>query len=327
VVRFGRYRLDPVQGLRRGSDEVRVTPKSLSLLCFLVERAGQIVTKEEILHAVWRDTAVSDSALTSCIQELRQVLEDNARKPRFVETLHRRGYRFVARISHDQRSEAQAVPVSFFPANAPFVGREAAMRAILRCWTEAKQGSRQVLFVTGEAGIGKTSVVSAFLGRARAEGSIRTTWAQCVPHFGVGEAYEPLLEAVTRLCRQPDGDTTISILERCGPTWLAQLPALLTPERFAAMQRLIAGTTRERMFRELTDFLEAVTAQIPMVLWLEDLHWSDTSTLDWIGAFAKRPEAARILLIGTFRSSEIADTKHPLAGLFDELRLRSSASK
>ena len=88
------------------------------------------------------------------------------------------------------------------------------------------------------------------------------------------------------------------------------------------MQRLIAGTTRQRMFRELTDVLEAVTADVPMLLWLEDLHWSDTSTLDWIAAFAQRPEAARILLVGTFRSSEISDSKHPLVSLFEGLCLR-----
>ena len=314
MLRFGRYQLDPLQGLRRGTQELRITPKSLSVLCFLAERAGQVVTKEEIFHAVWPDTTVSDSALTSCVQELRHAFRDHARQPRFIETLHRRGYRFIAQTSADIRNEfTSAVMVPSLRADVPLVGREEVMQETLEAWAVAQQGARQVLFVTGEPGVGKTTAVSAFLARAAGRGPIRATWAQCVQHFGIGEAYEPLLEALTRLCRQPGGDQLIFLFERYAPTWLAQLPALLSRERHAALQRTAAGTTRERMFRELTDVVEAITARVPLVLWLEDLHWSDTSTLDWIAAFAQRHEVARLLLVGTFRSSEVAGTEHRLA--------------
>jgi predicted ATPase/DNA-binding winged helix-turn-helix (wHTH) protein len=323
MLRFGRYQLDPTQGLRRGTQEVRVTPKSLSLLRFLVERAGQVVTKAEILRAVWPDTAVSDSALTSCIQELRNVLRDDARRPRFIETLHRRGYRFLAHPASDLNNEPpSAVALPTLRGDAPFVGREAVMQQLLKAWSLVQHAARQVLFVTGEPGVGKTTVVSAFLVRAAAQGPVRVAWAQCIQHFGVGEAYEPLLTAITRLCRQPGGDHLISILERYAPTWLAQLPALVSSERLRSLQRIAAGTTRERMFRELTDMLEAITASDPLILWLEDLHWCDTSTLEWVAAFAQRPEPARLLLIGTFRSSEIAGAKHPLLTLSDGLRLK-----
>lgn len=90
MIRFDQYRLDRVQGLWRGSIDVRITPKSLALLCVLAERTGEVVTKEELFRAVWPGTAVTDSALTSCIRELRSVLGDTARRPRFIETLHRR---------------------------------------------------------------------------------------------------------------------------------------------------------------------------------------------------------------------------------------------
>ena len=96
VIRFGPFQLDRTQGLRRGKEDVRVTPKSLSVLWELASRSGQIVTKKQLFRAVWADTAVSDSALTTCIQELRQALHDDPRRPRFIETLHRRGYRFLA---------------------------------------------------------------------------------------------------------------------------------------------------------------------------------------------------------------------------------------
>ena len=103
MIYFGVYRLDRAQGLWRDRDEVRLTPKSLSLLCVLVERAGQVVSKEELFRLVWADTSVSDSALTSCIQELRRALADNAHSPQFIETVHRRGYRFREQAAADAR--------------------------------------------------------------------------------------------------------------------------------------------------------------------------------------------------------------------------------
>lgn len=320
---FADYQLDPAQGLKRRRRDVRITPKSLSLLHLLAQRAGQVVTKEEIFRLVWPDTAVSDSALTSCIQELRGALCDDAKQPRFIETLHRRGYRFVAQTSGDVAADRPpAVAVPFPRTGAHFVGRETLVQQMLKAWAAATQGVRQILFITGEAGVGKTTLVSAVLARAISLGPVRATWAECVQHTGVGEPYEPLLEAITRLCRQPGGQQLLPVLEHHAPTWLAQLPALLSPPRFAALQRNTAGTTRERMLRELTGALEAITLQTPLILWLEDLQWSDVSTLDWLAAFAAHPEPARLLLIGTFRANEVAGTEHRLATLPHELGLK-----
>ena len=319
---FGEYQLDPAQGLKRGEDDIRITPKSLSLLCLLAQRAGQVVTKEEIFRLVWPDTAVSDSALTSCIQELRGALGDEVKRPRYIETLHRRGYRFVARPLSGLTQPPPVMTVPLLRPDIPFVGREAVVQEMVNAWTAASQGRRQLLFVGGEAGAGKTTTVSVFLTRLAALGPIRATWAQCVQHFGVGEPYEPLLEAITRLCRQASGQQFLSMLEQHAPTWLAQIPGLLPTRRFAELQRGAAGTTKERMLRELTGALEAITVDAPLILWLEDLQWCDVSTLDWISAFAARPEPARLLLIGTVRSTEAASTHQRLATLIDSLILK-----
>ena len=106
---FGRYRLEPRGGLKSGAREVRLTPKALALLSFLAERRGEVVTKEELFGAVWPNTAVGDAALVTCIQELRKALRDNARRPRYIETLHRRGYRFIGdKVSSAVRAPAAA---------------------------------------------------------------------------------------------------------------------------------------------------------------------------------------------------------------------------
>src|SRR5712691_3747221 len=105
LLTFGLYRLDPPTGqLWRGKQEVRLTGKAVAVLRYLVERAGQVVTKDELFAAMWPETVVSDAALTSCIQELRQALRDNAKSPRYIETMYRRGFQFIGTVASSQHS-------------------------------------------------------------------------------------------------------------------------------------------------------------------------------------------------------------------------------
>ncbi|MGH9383711.1 MAG: winged helix-turn-helix domain-containing tetratricopeptide repeat protein [Vicinamibacterales bacterium] len=97
---FGRFRFDPSTGrLWSRQREIRLTPKAAGVLAALVARPGELVTKQELFAALWRDIVVSDDALTSCVKELRRALSDNVKQPRFIETRHRRGYRFIASVS------------------------------------------------------------------------------------------------------------------------------------------------------------------------------------------------------------------------------------
>lgn len=98
-VAFDRYRFELRSGrLWSGTTEVRLTPKASAVLKELVSRPGMPVSKEELFASVWSGTAVGDDALTSCVQELRKALGDDPRRPRFIETRHRRGYRFISPI-------------------------------------------------------------------------------------------------------------------------------------------------------------------------------------------------------------------------------------
>jgi DNA-binding winged helix-turn-helix (wHTH) protein len=160
VIRFGQYQVDRTQGLMRGSKEVRITAKSLAVLCVLAERAGQVVSKEELFRAVWPDTVVSDSALTSCIREIRHALGDHSQQPQFIETLHRRGYRLLipttcaenAEPAIESRPGNGSVPV---PMQKPLrIGRENVLREMTAASEKPSRGSDKVLFVTGEPGIG-----------------------------------------------------------------------------------------------------------------------------------------------------------------------------
>src|SRR5262245_51916097 len=125
-VSFGRHRFDPRTGqLWAGPREVKLTPRASAVLAVLIERAGEPVTRAELFRTVWGDTVVGDAALTACIQELRGALADDARRPRFIETRHRRGYRFLATVgSPTPASSARHLPPSMEAGSAtPVVGR------------------------------------------------------------------------------------------------------------------------------------------------------------------------------------------------------------
>ena len=146
--------------------------------------------------------------------------------------------------------------------------------------------------------------------------------AECLEHHGAGEAYQPVLEALTRLCRQTMGDTCVAVLRRCAPTWLAQLPAFQTRGERGRLERRTAGVTTERMRRELTDALEVMSESGPLVLCIDDLHWSDPSTRDWIASFARRGESTRVLVVGTYRPGEVVSGRPSAKSLVDDLGVR-----
>src|SRR5262245_224500 len=102
---FGPFHLDPVNAcVWRGTDVLPLTPKAFAVLHYLVEHPGRLVSKEELLTTVWPNTVVGDAVLKTCIRELRKVLGDAVNAPQFIETAHRRGYRFIGRVVNSQHS-------------------------------------------------------------------------------------------------------------------------------------------------------------------------------------------------------------------------------
>ena len=186
---------------------------------------------------------------------------------------------------------------------------------------------RQLVFVTGEPGIGKTALVDAFLARIDRTDLLRVGRGQCVEQYGAGEAYLPVLEALGRLGREPRGDEVVRVLKQHAPTWLVQLPALLGDQDLEAVHRRAHGATRERMLRELVEGLDALTIESPLVLVLEDLHWSDSATIDLLAMLARRREPARLLVLGTYRPADIAASTHPLKAVKPELELHAQCKE
>jgi tetratricopeptide (TPR) repeat protein len=131
----------------------------------------------------------------------------------------------------------------------------------------------------------------------------------------------PVLEALTRLAQGTGGERVVELFDRFAPTWLAQMPALLTAEQRVRLQGQSQGVTQQRMLREVTLALEALAAEAPLVLVFEDLHWSDFSTLELISAIARRNESAQLTIVGTYRPIGMLAHDHPLRAMVQELEL------
>src|SRR5262249_1064845 len=180
-------------------------------------------------------------------------------------------------------------------------------------------GKRQVAFIAGEAGVGKTALVNAFVEQV-SDSSVLIARGQCVEYRGSGEPYMPLLDAFARVARGPSGGSLLPILRSEAPSWMAQMPSVMSGEEITVL-RPEAGTGG-RMLRELGMMVDRLTAETPLLLLLEDLHWSDYATLDAIDFLAKRTGPSRLLVIGTWRPSDVKAIRHPVYALSQELRVR-----
>lgn len=314
-VRFGDFSLDlGGERLWYRDEVVALTPKAFAVLRRLVEDGGQLVSKADLLRAGWANTHVSDGVLKVTILEIRRALGDDPAKPSFIETAPRRGYRFIG-------PRARQVKVAVDPRTAP-VGRDGVLGQLEGRLELALAGQRQLVFVSGEAGIGKTTVIDAFLARAASNPDLLIARGACLEHYGTAEAYLPFLEAFGRLLREPGADRVIRVLETHAPTWLVQLPWLAHRAERESLRRQLLGVTQERMLREMAEALEALTATTPVLLVLEDLHWSDYSTLDLLAMLGRRQEPARLFVVGSYRSADVVVAGHPLRALVQELRVR-----
>src|SRR6266481_5397700 len=280
---FQPFRLDTVNHcLWRAEERVRLTPRAFDVLRYLVEHAERLVTQDEILEALWPETYVNPEVIKQYIRGIRKALGDDPEKPSYIETFSRRGYQFIAPVSDES---AASSPSS---GSKGIVGR-------------------------------KTALVDVFQQQATRRPNLRLARGQCIEGFGGKEAYYPILEALGSLVLSAEDGSLVQMLAKHAPTWLIQFSALVKAEQREALRRETLGTTRERMVREICEALEAMTAQGPLIMVLEDLHWVDASTLDLISALARRRGPAKLVIVGTYRPADVIISQSPLKALKQDL--------
>ena len=310
--------------LWRDGAQIALSPKPFAVLRYLVENPGRLVTHDELLDALWPETYVQPQVLRTYVLDLRKVLGDDAGKPRFIQTLPKRGYCFVARVTDaveierigTKRDETTGTAVPDGKARK-IVGREGELARLKAQVELVARGQRRTVFVTGETGIGKTALVDAFCQQVGSSLQASVARGQCVEGLGSKEEYYPVMEALGQLCASPDGERAYRILARMAPVWLAALGR--EPEISANAAARFAA--QERMPGDLCGALEELAVERPLILIFEDLHWADDSTLHLISALARRRAKATLMVLATYRPQDVA-TEHPLKWLKQDLLMR-----
>ena len=334
MISFPPFDLDPSnEQLWREREPVTLKPKAFAVLRYLAERPQRLIKKEELLERFWGDVCVGDAVLKTHMAQIRRALGDDIKSPRFIETAHRRGYRFIAALENSSlrasvapaglaspafSANAAAARSSLSPSRSCFVGRELELQQLEASLIRALDGPLQVVFISGEAGAGKTTLANEFLTRLEARGELWLARGQCIEQYGAGEAYLPVLEALGRLCRQRGKERIIDVLRRQAPSWLTQLPGVLDATEHAALGAT-ASATPERMLREIAEAVLALSEERGLVLLFEDLHWADPSTLNLISYLARRSDPTRVLLLGTYRPHNLRGRSHQLVSIQQDL--------
>lgn len=291
--------------------ETALRPKAFAVLRYLAEHPGVLVQKAELLDACWPDIAIGDAVLKGCIREIREALGDDATAPRFIKTQSRLGYWFVAEVTtaiDTQRASDAALVTpavkqapSDRPTVAPLLMRDAELSRLRESFAKAQSGTAETILVTGEAGAGKTALVAAFLAECAAISGVVVGVGNCVEQHGPSESYLPVLAALQDVAARWAHAPISEQLLKHAPSWLLQLPALAHELNLENVRREALGAGRERMLREGADALAALATGVALVLVLEDLHWADAATLEFLTYLAQRRPRCRLLTICTYR--------------------------
>ncbi len=346
VYEFGRFRLEVAERrLLCDGQPVELRPKVFDTLRVLVENHGHLVTKNQLLKAVWPDAIVEEGNLAHNLTVLRKALGEKAGGERHIQTVPARGYRFIAPVrivesatraappegGWQERLEAARAALAGGSGPAPavasshrhVVGRGRELAEMLAGLETAVSGQGLMLSISGEPGIGKSTLVARFLEELAGRRELcEVATGGCSERLAGSEAYLPLLEALESLLSGAMGAALGELMKLVAPTWYVQTAPLwaAADPSFAAVCADAKIASRERMKREFVALLEEISRVRPLVLFLDDLHWADASTADLLAFLSRRLASLRMLVVVACRQSEMILGRHPFIAVRQELQ-------
>jgi predicted ATPase len=209
-------------------------------------------------------------------------------------------------------------------ANGHTVGREHECDTLRACFELAVAGRGLLLCVTGEPGLGKTTLVEDFLDELANSGRLYSlARGRCSERLAGAEAYLPILEALNSLIEGEGGVAASQVMKLLAPTWYVQLvPRAADDPALAGVRPATTGTSQERLKRELEVFLQELSRLRALVLFLDDVHWADASTVDLLAYLGGRCATQRLLMVLAYRPTDLALSHHPFATVKLELQGR-----
>jgi predicted ATPase/predicted Ser/Thr protein kinase len=207
----------------------------------------------------------------------------------------------------------------------PTVGRQRERTALRAAFEEAASGRGSMLCVTGEPGLGKTTLVESFLEDLAASGqSWRLARGCCSERLAGAEAYLPVLEALDSMLRDSDATSAAQAMKLFAPSWYVQLEPLVADDPSLARMRAEGkAVSQERLKLELAVLLGELSRQRPLIMFFEDIHWADPSSVDVLTYLGNKCSGWRLLLVVTYRPSDLLRTQHPFGPVKLDLQARS----
>ncbi len=317
VYRFGAYELDlPRLELRRDGRPIALQPKALNLLTHLLRHRDRVVTKDELLTALWPDVVVTEASLSKAVSAARRALGDAGSEQTTIATVRGLGFRFTAPVEEvvGAGSRSPREPPPERRPEGAFVGRQELLGAIDDALAAASRGDGRMLLLAGEAGMGKTRAIqeAAALG---ADAGFRVLTGWCHEAEGAPDLW-PWRLALRPLLEGPGGSALARDLGE-GASELAELlPALrpYLPPPTPEQAPLDATGSRFRRLETLAEILERAAQTEPHLVLLDDFHRADPDSLSLLRFAIRALEGARLVLIVTHRVAELP-IGHPLLDL------------
>jgi len=337
--------------LRRRGKSVKLEPKVFDVLVYLIEHRDRVVTKRELLDALWAGEAVSDSVLPRCIAAIRRAVGDTRTRQRTIATVHGRGYRFIApldeegSISDDGTTPSEAsgagdqrgpvvtastagsdgsVGVSSRPSD--FVGRVDALERLRRMLGRSVEGEGSIALIVGEPGIGKTRLAEELSIVAR-DGGTEVLVGRCYEGEGA-PPYWPWVQILRQAVAGVRDEGTLRAELGTGAGDLAELVPELREQLGAlpAVEGPGGEQARFRLYDAVARFFQARAQSAPLLLILDDLHWADASSLGLLRFLARQVATGRMLVVGTYRDVDVR-RGHPLADLLGALARENACER
>ena len=309
--------------LRRGGEAIKLAPRAFDLLLYLIEHRDRVVPKAELLDRLWPGQHVTESVLPSNVTAIRRALGGERSHAKSIQTVHGRGYRFVAPVSEREggreREEEREPDSEVAGESRLFVGRQDVLRELQADLAEVLAGRGRVLVLAGEPGIGKTRTAEEWVAEARRRGATVAD-GRCYEGEGV-PAFWPWLQALRSLVSDLP---TPRLREQLGagapdiapliPEIRQRLPGLPESDPVESEQ------ARFRLFDSVASFLRNASRDRALVVFLDDLHWADEPSLRLMEFVAREIRNARVALLGAYRDMELR-RRHPLSLVLGRLAL------
>ncbi|CAN5533433.1 hypothetical protein BH23ACI1_BH23ACI1_23060 [soil metagenome] len=219
-------------------------------------------------------------------------------------------------------TRVMAIELGTKSAERRTVGREAERAQLRRAYEAVRDGHGRIVTVQGEPGIGKTSLVDDFLAElAQLPDRPILVRGRCSERLAGAEAYLPILEALDNLLHRSSWHSVHTLIKSVAPTWYVQVAHVAASQDSIARVREDApAVSQERMKRELGALLQEASRLRPFVLFLDDLHWADVSTIDVLNYLAGRFDQMRLLVLTTYRPADMTLAQHPFLAVRDDLQ-------